>query len=400
MRPQDYSTLYLDMDSFFASVEQQFDPQLRGRPVVVCPCDSDSTCVVAASLEAKRYGVQTGTKVYEARRLCPDLVLVTDSPTSYRQIHRQFMAILDDTLGRPVSRGIDEAYLLIPSYLRTAAASFQLASGIKEAIADQIGPYVTCSLGIAPNIWLAKMAANFDKPNGLFTLKQDNLAEFYEHLRLLDFTGINRRLARRLYNLGIYGPSQLYSASYGILKRALGVNGEKWYLRLRGYEIDQGVKGSMHSMGHQVTLDPADRRNSRVINATVIKICYKLAARLRQSKLRGHLMAVAMVDSDREYFGRVVRFGQATASGQKMARQAIETLLKLQRFGPIIKLVVTMSELAPDEQLSLEPFSLDRYEAIETALDQINSQYGNDTIKPGGVLNHAVVPDRIGFGNF
>lgn len=399
-QPQDYSMLYLDMDSFFASVEQQANPSLRGKPVAVCPCLSDSTSVIAASIEAKQYGIKTGTRVDEARRLCPQLILVSDSPVSYRAVWRQFMNILDDTPGRAVSRGIDEAYLVIPSYLRTHQSTIKLASDIKASIANQIGSYVGCSIGIAPNIWLAKMAASFDKPNGLVVLHHDKLSQFYSQLQLLDFNGINRRLAKRLYDLGIYNTLQFFATPHSLLKRAWGVNGEKWYLRLRGYEVDRQPPARRQSFSHQVTLPPAVRLDRLVWRAILIKICYRLAYRLRRAGLKSQSLVLTLVFTDWSYVSRLIRLGRATSAGSELATpHLVQLLAELARPLPLRKLAITVFDLTTSQQLALNGFDGQRAEAVGQALDVINGNYGPDTIMPARALDRSLVPDRIGFGN-
>ncbi len=400
-QPAEYSVLYLDMDSFFASVEQQFDARLRARPVAVCPCASDSTSVVAASIEAKKRGIRTGMKVYRARRLCPELIVVSTKPALYRQIHYGFMEVLDSTLGLAVSKGIDEAYVLIPSYLRDFGAALDMAVAIKSAITSKLGSHIGCSIGIAPNIWLAKMAASFNKPNGLFILELDRLAWFYSRLNLLDFTGINWRLARRFYNLGIYSPSQLYAAPYAFMKHYFGVNGQKWYLRLRGHEVDNRLKIPARSIGHQVTLPPVSRRDPAVIRATLIKICCHIGYRMRHSGLKSRLMLVGLFYADRTYLTKMIYLERPTWTDSDLASpQLLETVARLTKGKTVRKLSITMLRLAVDRQLAL--FGQDELKKnnLSTAIDRINGSYGPDTIGPAAVLGRSAMHDQIGFGNF
>lgn len=213
-QPIPYSTIFVDMNSFFASVEQFYNPELRGRPVGVSTAPSAGGSIVAASVEAKKYGIKTGTKVAEAQAMCPDIVVVHDSPNSYRDIHRQIMAILHTTPCYVRAKSIDEAYLKVPSYLQSRSGAIQLIAGIKQALNDLYGGHILCSAGVASNIWLAKMGSNNQKPDGLVILTKDRLADFYKSISLLDMTGINFRMARQLYNLNIQNPWQLYNTSW------------------------------------------------------------------------------------------------------------------------------------------------------------------------------------------
>lgn len=399
-QPVEYSILYLDMDSFFASVEQQFNPALRGRPVAVCPCQSEATAVIAASIEAKQRGIYTGMKVYRARQLCPELAVVADSPVLYRQVHHALMAILDNTIGMPVKRGIDEAYIVLPSYARQPAVALGMAAGIKQALVNRVGSYIGCSIGLSSNIWLAKMAASFGKPNGLFALNLNRLDWFYRQVNLLDFNGINKRLARRFYDLGIYNPTQLYSASYAFLSRYFGVNGQKWYLRLRGYEVDRKPIGLARSMGHQVTLPPAMRGNSVVIRATFIKICYKLGYRLRKAGLKSRSMMVSLFFTDRTYAIKTVILEQLTSADRDLAKpEFIQLVLYLIASRLVRKMSVTMLDLSLAAQLPLFGSDSWQHEDLSAAIDQINNRYGSDTIVPAAVLTRSAATDHIGFGN-
>jgi DNA polymerase-4 len=217
-QPIPYSTIFIDMDSFFASVEQFYNPKLRGRPVGVATGTSGGASIVAASVEAKRFGVRGGIKVGDARLKCPEIVIVHDSPNSYRGVHRQIMDILHATPCYVRAQSIDEAYLLVPSYMRTRQSTLALIKAIKASIYTLFNEHISSSMGIASNIWLAKMASNYKKPRGLVVLGQNDLPGFYKSLTLVALTGINYRMARRLYSLGIFTPYDLFQASASFFK--------------------------------------------------------------------------------------------------------------------------------------------------------------------------------------
>ena len=157
-----YKVIYLDFDSFFASAEQQRRPELRGIPVGVCPFVSDTSCIVAASREAKQRGIRTGMRVWEARKLAADLVCVRDTPSYYRAIHSETLQVLEDTPCRVYVRGIDEMGLVVPSYLRSVADVTSLAQNLKRELGRRLGDVVTVSIGVGPNSWLAKLAASLN----------------------------------------------------------------------------------------------------------------------------------------------------------------------------------------------------------------------------------------------
>ena len=291
-QPVEYSTMYVDMNSFFASVEQFHNPDLRGRPVAVSTAPSGGGSIVAASIEAKRAGIKTGTKVSEAYRLCPGVVVVHDSPNSYRKIHREIMDILHATPCYVRAKSIDEAYLKVPSYLQNENGVETLVKSIKQGLFGLYGDSILCSIGVASNVWLAKMASNSQKPDGKVILTQVNLADFYDSLCLTDLTGINFRMARRLYNLGIQNPRDFYGASWRFLSKSLGVNGGKWYLRMRGFEVDIDEIKANKSISHQITTMPDPPTRFVEITTYTNKIAVNLGKRLRSKELAAGGIAI------------------------------------------------------------------------------------------------------------
>jgi len=401
-RPVEASTMFIDMDSFFASVEQQANPALRGQPVAVCPCLGPGCMVVAASREAKALGIRLGTRVAEARQICPDIALISDSPTSYRQVHHQIMAILEDTpcLIRP--RSIDEAWLKLPSYLVGSHAAHQLAGQIKADIRAQIGEYVGASIGIAPNIWLAKMAATARKPDGLFELRLSDLDEFYSGLRLQDLNGISWRLARQCYKMGIQTPRELAAASYSRLQRAWGVNGAKWYLRLRGYEVDIGVIKPQQTMSHQTTIMPAPATTVAEISAILAKMSYRLGQRLRHNSQMAHGIGLHLgYAQGAGAFRRGYRSPQAFSSNYWIMHHAQWLLSKWRAEGqPVQRVSLVLYDLVDELQMPLEMAGEETSElALSRAIDELNGRYGAGTVIPASTLGRDIFPDRVGFGN-
>lgn len=400
--PVEASTLFLDMDSFFASVEQQYNPKLRGRPVGVCPCLGDGCCVVAASREAKLYGVRTGLRVRDARRLCPEIVLISDSPTSYRQVHASFMQVLDNTVCRVQSRGIDEAWMKLPWYLVGSKEAHTMAHQIKADVSSAVGPYISCSIGIAPNIWLGKMGASHRKPNGLVELRTSELEAFYAQLRLTDLNGISRGLARQCYRLGIYTPVALYQAPLALLRRAWGVNGVKWYLRLRGYEVDITTEKPQKTLSHQTTLMPKPAMNLAEVSAVLTKMSFRIGRRLRANRQMAKGVSMYLRYIDHSYHVRTLNTGQAFSSNEQILRHLKSLLPSAARMQPVKKISVALYNLTDELQLTLGidlTSESSRAAAVSLAIDQLNAKHGTHTIIPASSLGRDIFPDRIGFGN-
>jgi len=159
--------LYVDFNSYFASVEQQLRPELRGKPVAVVPVETDSTCAIAASYEAKAFGVKTGTLIYEAKRLCPGLVCVLARHECYVEFHRRLIGEIEQHIPVTAVCSIDEVACRLMDNEISVERSTEIAQSIKSGIAKNVGPYLRCSIGIAPNRYLAKVGTELQKPDGL-----------------------------------------------------------------------------------------------------------------------------------------------------------------------------------------------------------------------------------------
>lgn len=167
----------LDLNSYFASVEQQERPHLRGKPVAVVPMETDYTCAIAASYEAKAYGIKTGTMIRDAKRMCPNLTCVLARHDKYVEYHHK---IVDEiALHAPINKiwSIDELSSRLPPSRRSVEAATDLALRIKAGIRRNVGPAITCSIGVAPNTLLAKIAGDMKKPDGLTILRQEDLPD-------------------------------------------------------------------------------------------------------------------------------------------------------------------------------------------------------------------------------
>ena len=201
--------LFIDMNAFFAAVEQQDRPELRGRPVAVIPTDAETTCCIAASYEAKRFGVRTGTTVWEARKLCPSIVCVIADHKRYVTMHNRIVDAVSSVVPVHEIMSIDEMTCrLVGEERRVPQQAAALAYRIKSAIRNRAGDSLTCSIGIAPNTLLAKVAADMKKPDGLIVFSDSDLPQALHGLKLQDFPGIGPRMARRLNLRGVFAVSQ------------------------------------------------------------------------------------------------------------------------------------------------------------------------------------------------
>ncbi len=284
-------SLFIDFNSYFASVEQQLDPALRGRPVGVVPVMADSSCCIAASVEAKSFGVKTGTRVSDAKRLCPGITLVLADHAKYVQVHQQALAVVDRIVPVLQVVSIDEMECELTGRWRERERAVRLAQQVKAALLREVGQCMRSSVGIAPNRMLAKLASDMHKPDGLTVIEQHELPERLYPLPLSALNGIGPRMLRRLAGCGIATMAQLCAAPRDVLVTAWGgINGSDMYDRLRGQWY--GPRGTTaRSLGHSHVLPP-DLRHPEGARAVLHRLVQKAAMRLRQQGYFASSMSV------------------------------------------------------------------------------------------------------------
>jgi DNA polymerase-4 len=233
--------MHIDLNSCFASVEQQANHLLRGKPVVVAAYAKSYGAILAPSVEAKLYGIKTGMSVKEGLELCPFLIIREADPPKYREVHARFAKLLNEYSDHVISKSIDEfAVSLRSSQSEGGLPNLQkLSAEIKSRIKSEIGDYLGVSIGVSTNQILAKLASGLHKPDGFDVIDSHNFLDVYASINLQEFCGINVRNEPRLHRVGIFTPIQFYEADIQTLKQAFqSVLGRYWYTRLRGYEID------------------------------------------------------------------------------------------------------------------------------------------------------------------
>jgi DNA polymerase-4 len=395
------AVLALDLNSFFASIEQQDDPALRNRPVAVAPVQSETTCCIAASYPAKRFGVKTGTRIAEARKLCPDIVIVQARPPRYVAIHEQIKAVVEGLaplLGPPPS--IDEFMCELPAYAKDWDSAAVLGRRIKQAIVEEVGECLTSSVGIAPNRYLAKTASDMQKPDGLVVLKPEDLPQALHRLELRDLCGIGANMEKRLRAGGIDTVEQLCAASKLKLREVWGgIGGEDLWHDLRG-GTGYVASTERRTIGHSHVLPP-EMRNEAGAHAVIHRMLQKAAMRLRRLGLSTAAMQVGIRYHDRRKWQAEGRFG---ASSDSLAlSHHLDALWSRQPRGKNIpkplKVGVVLSELIEAEHVTGSLFDSDQPKPeLNGMVDRINLKFGKNTLYFGAA--HAAkdrAPMRIAF---
>ena len=311
-------SLFVDFNSYFASVEQQIKPHLRGKPVGVLPVMARGTCCIAASYEAKAYGIKTGTSVMDAKRLCPEIVFVEAQHAIYVEFHQRAVAAVERIAPVRQVLSIDEMECELTGSWRNRDKAMAIAHDIKREILSTVGSCLRCSIGIAPNTMLAKLASDMQKPDGLVVIEQAELPERLHPLKLQDVQGIGKRMLQRLQVAGIFSMAELCAAPRGVLHSVWGgVAGTEMHDMLRGQWY--GPRNTTaRSLGHSHVLPP-ELRNTEGALGVLMRLTQKAAMRLRKQGFYATAMSIS-VRCDHRYQatpggGRDAQFGQMQDTG-------------------------------------------------------------------------------------
>lgn len=397
--------LLIDYNGFFASCEQQERSELRGRPVAVTPVASERTSCIAASYDAKRAGVRVGTPVPEARLLCPGIAIVEARPEIYLRYHKKLLEAVETCLPDLEVWSIDEVWCPLPPGMQTREAALDVARRLKLAIARIAGAQLTCSIGIAPNSWLAKIASDLEKPDGLVVIEPGELPARLYPLDLRDLPGVGKNMEQRLRAAGIRDMEKLCAAPVHELRRVWGgVEGERMWRRLRGEEVPLPPRQTS-SFGHAQILSP-DLRNPDGARATLHRLLQKAALRLRHSRHHAGGMHVALRYSRGARWSRAVTF---TDTQDTLELIRVLNLLwdrRPARSADHFSVGVTLFALVPEGShtatlpglLEERPQDNARRAAINATLDHINRKLGKHSVVYGGALGAlAYAPIRIAF---
>ena len=252
--------LFVDLNSYFASCEQEARPELRGRPVGVVPMMADTTCCIAASYEAKAFGVRTGTIVADAKRLCPEIVLVEARHEIYTDFHHRVVEAVESCVPVTAVCSIDEMACRLIGRERPLLAAIDLGMRVKQTIRERVGPMLRSSVGLATNRYLAKIASDMEKPDGLVALPLDLLPEALRQLTLRDLPGIGARTEKRLNEKGLHTMDQLLALDCEQAGEIWGsVWGQRLWHWLRGEDFEMGELEHQKSISHSHVLAPEMR---------------------------------------------------------------------------------------------------------------------------------------------
>ncbi len=384
--------MHIDLNSCFASVEQQANPLLRYKPVAVVHTDAPYGCILAPSVEAKLWGVKTGMTLSEGRERCPILLSRQADPPKYREVHRRFATLLSDYEPYPLAKSIDEFVLTLPTNSDQAGVVREIKSRIKR----EIGDYLRVSVGISTNQNLAKLASGLHKPDGFDVIDRTNFLDVYNKIELMDFCGINTRNEARLHKVGVFTPLQFYQASRQTLRSAFeSVLGDYWHARLRGYEVDD-VEFQTRSYGQSYVLPhPMSRDEWYPIMA---KLVSKAGRRLRRDGYSASATHISLRYSDHTSYKLGHKLKTSLQSDHDLIAACSSLTLGMTN-KKVKKVAVTLFGIGRDD--NQEGLFIDKVKEkrLVTALDGLNTRYGDYTISYASLMGSAGhVRDAIAFG--
>jgi DNA polymerase-4 len=392
--------LYIDFNSYFAAVEQQRHPGLRGKPVAVVPVMADTTCCIASSYEARKFGVKTGTQVREAKRLCPGLKLIEAEPVVYVDYHHRLVEAVESCAHVEKVLSIDEMYCELHGREQHSGLAVALARQIKSAIAARVGAELRCSIGIAPNVFLAKTATELQKPDGLTVIEKKDLPDCLFGLKLRDLCGIGRQIEKRLNAHGITSVEALCNANEMQLRQAWGgIGGPDMHAKLRGEWADD-LPTERSSVGHSHVLPPA-LRSHRSAYSVLSRLLQKAAVRLRNYGLIAGAMHIHVGRLDGSSWKEQVRLDPTQDTLQFLdALKALWAHHPGSRAAPV-KVGIALADLRGQSSQSRSLFhDIEARNRLNASIDSLNSKYGKNTVYFGGAYQALKsAPMRIAFSH-
>ncbi|HSB06968.1 MAG TPA: DNA polymerase IV [Thermodesulfobacteriota bacterium] len=377
--------LHIDMDAFFMSVEQRDNPSLQGKPAAVCGSLSRSV-ITSASYEARPYGLRAGMPTQEAKRRCPNLILVEGNHTKYTEVSARIFSHLKNYTPCVEVASIDEAYLDITESQLLFKSGLNIAHSIKDRIRERES--LTCSIGIAPNKLLAKLGSRLKKPDGLVIIQPEEVEGFLKDLPVGKIHGIGPKLEESLNAIGIFTCGQLGKIPVSFLKRRFGVIGER--LHEMGLGLDESPvvpfdeEEDAKSLSHSVTLEE-DTSDPILIRKVLLHLSERVSKRMRKDGFYGRRITLTVRYSDFFTFTKQKTLSQWVNSGNEIFCHSLQIFESISHRKPIRLLGVGVS-LFKKEWSQLDLFEKrEKKDNLLKAMDRVNERFGDWTLTWGGL---------------
>jgi DNA polymerase-4 len=377
--------LHIDMDAFFISVEQRDNSSLRGKPAAVCGSLSRSV-VTSATYEARPYGIRAGMSIQEAKKRCPQLILVKGDHSKYTETAARIFSILKEYTPLVEVASIDEAYLDITQSLLLFQSPLLIAQSIKDQIRESEG--LTCSIGVAPNKLLGKLGSALKKPDGLVVIQKGDVRGILKDLPVSKLYGIGPKLTDALNSIGIFTCGQLGKFPVSVLSKRFGVVGERLHEMGLGLDDNPVVpfdeEEEAKSISHSVTLEK-DTSDVNMLRKVLMQLSERVSRRMRKEGFYGKRIAITVRYSDFFTFSKQKTLPKWMNSGNEIFRQAFEIFESISHPKPIRLLGVGVS-LLKKEGCQLGLFEKrEKKDNLLKAMDRVNERFGDWTLTWAGL---------------
>jgi DNA polymerase-4 len=366
-----------------------------------------SGCILAASIEAKKLGIKTGTRVKDARTICPKIVVMEPDSPKYRTVHKKIKELLYSITPKVIPKSIDEFSIDIENTPAQKIGTIQTARQIKADIKAKVGEWITVSIGISPNIFLAKTASNLEKPDGLQIIDATNFQRVFTNLSLTELCGIKSGNASRLATQGIFSVMDFYQANIEKLCKAFGsIEGYYWHLNMRGWDVAKTLKNGVitssnrNSFGNSYAI-PGGMAKKTDLAPILYKLVEKTAIRMRNEGYKAKSFSVNILYRDGTCWKNHKSVNKYIDQTAEIYRNMFRLLAYCPHEKPVRILAETCFHMAKTNKKQLSLFeNTEKSDILSETIDKINKKFGDMTVKSAELLKvETAAPDRIGFGH-
>ena len=382
--------LHIDFDSFFASVEQQENPSLRNKPIGVTAANG-RTCIIASSREAKRLGIKTGTRSYEAFKIHPSIILVKADFVKYLEISKRSLNICKDYSPYIELFSIDELFMDITQSAHLFNGAYGIIKIIKERIRNEIGEFITVSVGISHNKMLAKLASGFKKPNGIFEIKKEDIDKVYSKAKLTDVCGIGERINERLNKIGIHNLMDLRKTSLPFLIAEFG-SAEAEFLKNVSFGIGNSAVNSytnpidIKSVSRNYCL-PQNEYDKKVVMQNIYELCEEIGIKLRRLSKKARTIGISLKGNFNIHIRKT--YPEYFDTGKEIFTACLSLSSSHLPGGNSVyvrQIGIWVGNLEKINQTPLSLFDSARQNKLTSVIDAINEKFGDHTIRNGFLL--------------
>lgn len=377
----------LDMDAFFASVEERENPALRGKPLIVVGSASPRSVVCAANYEARKYGLHSAMAFTQAKRLCPQAEVITAHPKLYRQVSRSIFSICETFTDLLEISSIDECYMDMTPTAERFGGALEAGKRLKEKIQKVEG--LTCTIGIAPNKLLAKLAAEMKKPNGLSWISPDDVPWLLETLPLSRLHGVGEKTAAKLKSMGVTTAADLGRADRARLHRKFGIYGDRLADIGRGIDdspvIPYYSRPPAKSVSHEHTLGE-DTRDVELLKHTLHYLSERVAYRLRKSGMTAGTVGIVLRFDNMQRITRSRTLSDSTDDGLAIYQAALPLLIEALRDQRPVRLVGVSTGSLKEGIVQRGLFDNPKKRCLTDVIDSLNEKLGRLAVRPASLL--------------